>query len=323
MKNASECNSIYSNKKWSEFIQSVYHYKIFDLKDGSNAVSLAKVNSKIFSNRLISLPFADYGNINVKGDASTLTNAIIECAIKEKVNYVEIRTPSDSVGVLLEKSGFEKRNDYVTFKLDITNPALVLKKMEKRTRNDITKSQKAGFELCVVEKEADIEAFYKIYTSTMKNLGSPPQSLKFFKKMKKILGENCEIYLAKLKGKPIAGAVFLPYENEVHYAYSCYLKEHAALRGVEFLIWDAIVNFSEQGFEKFDFGRTRYNSGVFTYKKGWGGIETQMPYYYYFLKEKIEQRDEIKYKKLSQIWAKVLPLPIANTIGPWLIKQIG
>ncbi len=323
MKNASEPNSIYGTKKWSEFIEAVYHYKLFDLKDGSNVVSLAKVNSKIFSNRLISLPFADYGNIIAKGDANVLAKKIIDCAIKEKVNYVEIRTPADSVGVLLEKNGFEKRNDYVTFKLDITNPTLVLKNAEKRTRNDITKSQKAGFELCSVENEVDIEAFYKIYAATMKNLGSPPQSLKFFKKMKEILGENCQIYLAKLNGKPVAGAVFLPYNNEVHYAYSCYLREVASLRAVEFLIWNAIVNFSKQGFEKFDFGRTRYNSGVFTYKKGWGGAETQMPYYYYFLKEKIEQRDEVKYKKLSQIWAKILPTPIANTIGPWLIKQIG
>jgi lipid II:glycine glycyltransferase (peptidoglycan interpeptide bridge formation enzyme) len=79
----------------------------------------------------------------------------------------------------------------------------------------------------------------------------------------------------------------------------------------------------DSGLKVFDFGRTRKDSGVYSFKKGWGGEEVPMTYYYKFYKRELKERQEIRYRGISKLWSKLMPNFLAKKLGPWLIKQIG
>ena len=123
--------------------------------------------------------------------------------------------------------------------------------------------------------------------------------------------------------KRVAAALFFLFKTKFHYAYSCSLPEARSIRASDWLLSETISEACGRGFTEFDFGRTRPNSGVYIYKKGWGGREVPMPYYYFFYKKQLLQRQEVKYAALSNAWRDFMPPLLAKRIGPWLVKQIG
>lgn len=84
-------------------------------------------------------------------------------------------------------------------------------------------------------------------------------------------------------------------------------------------------NASEQGVKLFDFGRSKLNTGSYSFKKNWG-FEPQALDYEYFLANTDSVPDvnplNPKYQVFIKAW-KNLPLPIANRFGPWLARSLG
>ena len=52
------------------------------------------------------------------------------------------------------------------------------------------------------------------------------------------------------------------------------------------LTYEAIKWGHQNGFQSFDLGRTRFNSGVYLHKKKWGGHSEKILYSFFFLKKK-------------------------------------
>jgi hypothetical protein len=75
----------------------------------------------------------------------------------------------------------------------------------------------------------------------------------------------------------------------------------------------------------FDFGRSKLGTGSFAFKKNWGVTPT--PLHYRTLLAEGRTMPEVnplnpKYRLLIAAW-KRLPLPIANAIGPFLVRGVG
>jgi len=321
-------SSIYHLREWGKILEEVHGHEIYFLENKNTIFPLGLVRSAIFGNRLISMPFADYGGpVTIdKGSVGEILEEVEEVAGELKPDFVEIRAPAKEYFDLLTSKGYERRVDYCTFLLSLeADEEELWKGLEKRTRNGITRSKKEGLSAKRAESHEDLLDFYFIYLKTMKNLGSPPQPFKFFKGLwdefaKK---DSMRIYFANFDSRPIAAMMFFTYGNKIHYSYSCSLYEFRTKRANDFLLWHAISTFSSEGFERFDFGRTRFNSGVYKYKRGWGGREVEMPYFYKFLRKRLEERQETKYKTISEFWSRYMPESLARRIGPWIIRQIG
>lgn len=317
-------STIYHRYEWGRVLERVHSHKVFFLKEERGAFPIAYIRSIIFGNRLISIPFADYGG--PVGELSSILYKLEELADKLNPDFIEVRTPPERHTKLLIKSGYEERVDYCTFKIDLRKGVeKIWQKMEKRTRNGITRSLKEGLELKRAENLEDLREFYHLYLRTMKRLGSPPQPYIFFESLWKEFASKdlMRIYFAVADSKPISAMLFFTHNNKVHYAYSCFLYEYRKKRGNDFLLWNVIRIFASEGFQSFDFGRTRFNSGVYKYKKGWGGEKVPMPYYYKFYKKRLEERQEVKYAKLAKLWSRYMPESIAKILGPWIIRQVG
>jgi FemAB-related protein (PEP-CTERM system-associated) len=319
--------TIYHTYEWGEILKKVHGHDVFYISEKNGIFPVAFVKSIIFGNRLISMPFADYGGpcaIN-KETTRELINNVVSLSEKMNLDFIEIRSPDEKYFKEFEQFGFVARKDYCTFILDLRQSLDELwKGMEKRTRNDVTKSQKTKFKIIDVQNLEELREFYELYLSTMKNLGSPPQPFEFFKyTWEKFHPNKIKIRLVEYEKNKISGMVFFYHNNKVHFSYSCSNRKFSKLRANDFLLWDTIKNAKKDNYKFFDFGRTRKNSGVYFYKKGWGGKETPMTYFYKFYKKELKERQEIKYKKISDLWSRYMPHRLARKIGPWVIKQIG
>ena len=308
--------SVFHTESWLRMLEKTQGYHIYRLDDGG-FLPLALVKSKIFGNRLLSIPFSDYGGPVAKTDKGLKKLLHSAQALTEELNvdFTEVRTP-----IVGEVPTLVRRDDYCSFVLDLKGD--LFNGLEKKVRNAVSKSKRDGVTIAS-GGPGDVKDFYKLYVSTVMRLGSPPQSRKFFDIMLEELGQNVEMMFAEHNGRRIASSLFLTHNKNAYFSYSCSLKEYSSLRGNDLLLWDAIERYSSAGLLSFHFGRTRPGSGVYMYKKSWGGHEIPMPYYYIFHKKTLKERQEVSYNKASDAWKKTMPTAFAVRLGPKLIKQIG
>jgi len=81
----------------------------------------------------------------------------------------------------------------------------------------------------------------------------------------------------------------------------------------------------ERGFSKFDFGRSKRDTGAFAFKRNWGLEPSPLAYeYFLYRRECIPEHNPLnpKYQLLMALWRR-LPIPVANLVGPHLVKGLG
>jgi len=288
---------------------------------------LAYVRSRLFGNRLISLPFADYGGpcTSDRSIADKLIVRSMDVAREIGADFLEIRSPSERYFDFFDDHKFIKRDDYVTFILSLDRSIDdIWKSIDKENRTAIRKAKKNEIQIVDLQDKSQLKAFYDIYLKTMKRLGSPPQKLEFFNVLwDHFYPRNLKVLMSSYHGEFISGALFFLHQNTIHYAYGGLLNEHANLRPNNLLFWTLIEWGNANRYDYLDFGRTRQNSGVYLFKKKWGGKSISMPYFYRFYNRQLTERQEIKYKNLSELWSRYLPEVAANFIGPKIISEIG
>lgn len=314
--------------EWGEILEEIHGHKIYFLNNKNTIFPIGHVRSRLFGNRLISMPFSDYGG-PVSIDSDSLGNIMQELEeISENIqpDFIEIRAPLEEYYDFFITNGYKMRVDYCTFIIPLEkNINEIWNALELRTQRGINRSKKKGLSEKKAETNEDLIDFYSMYLKTMKRLGSPPHPFSFFRALWSEFAKRdiMQIYFAVFDSKPIAAVLFFIHGNKIHYSYGCSLYKYRTKRANDFLFWNAILRFSQEGFKEFDFGRTRHHSGVYMYKKGWGGKKVKLPYFYKFLNKQLEERQEMKHKKLSELWGKYLPVTISNKFGPWIKKQIG
>ena len=75
----------------------------------------------------------------------------------------------------------------------------------------------------------------------------------------------------------------------------------------------------------FDFGRSKVDTGAYAFKKNWGF--NPEPWTYEYKLRRVEEIPDInplnpKYRLFIAAW-KRLPLPIANLVGPYIVRGLG
>lgn len=320
-------SSAYHLRQWGELLEKVHGHKLIYLNHGDSVFPVAYVQSRIFGNRLISLPFADYGGL-CTADNDSAIQLIFRCrqiAQHLNVDFIEIRGPDHKYYDELLAQGFIRRDEYLTFilSLDTTLDAL-WKGIGDKNRNMVRRAEKSNVRIIEASNKNELRAFYLIYSKTMKKLGSPPQPFSFFESMWDLFyPDNLKIPLAICDGEYIAAGIYLLHNDTVHHAYSCSHMQYQKLAPNNLIQWYMIKWANQHGCSKFGFGRSRPDEGGVLFKRRWGGQVSTMPYFYKFYKKEMGSRQEIKYRGLSRLWARYMPEQLAGLIGPWIIKQIG
>lgn len=319
--------------EWKKVLESVYHYKCKYLiaEERSEIVGVfpaAIIRSKLFGTQICSLPFADYGGPILSNKAGyTVVNSFLDSLSThmEKASFIEVRAPvQTSVADCLNKNLETGKMEYVTFVVDLNKPFEEIWKrdFDKYLRNAIRKAIKNNIEAASERWGEDINQFYHTYLLTMKKLGSPAHGLEFFKSLHDLLGdEHVKLFLSKKSNKIIGGIVAFTGKDTIYPVYEGIDPKYSNLNPASLLFSHIIEWGCNKRYRFFDFGRTLRGSGVYNFKKQWGGKEKILPYYYFG--KKIPQQDpRKKYAYISKLWRK-LPISIARRIGPYIKAGIG
>jgi len=334
--------SIYHLWEWGEVISKTYNHKKYYLtiqEDGDiiGIIPFIHIRSNLFANKLISLPFCEYGGPLL---ATHLDPSIIEHTLKTlsrkllmltkmlKTDYIELRQPSSALFRLLSltRTSFKICRRSLTFEIDLTKEESVLwKNLEKRTRKHTRKALRTGVEVRDVDSNT-LTQYYMLYLKTQKIHGSPPHSYNFFKNIYDIFKPKgrLQMLLATYKGKPIAGRMVFCFNGKINCWNSVIDRKYASLSASNLLLWHIIRWGTKNEFKVLDLGRTRIeDKGVYHFKRGWGGKRKILEDYAFFSrKREIPDPLQKKYFFLSNLWS-LLPQTMTEKIGPSIISNIG
>lgn len=334
--------SVYLMWEYGETLCRTYGYKkyylTYDLNgDVVGALPLIHVKSMLFGNRLISLPFCEYGGPFLRPDvkpekipevAKRLLNAANDLAAKLSVDYIELRHPPIASESVFIGRGYNKFQSYVTFQINLTREKMhAWASLNKKTRNAVRKSQKSGLQVEDVNEPDQLNSYYTLYLQTQKRLGSPPHSDKLFQNLFSAFSANkrMRMILAMHQGKPVAGITLSLSGNSIFWWNNVSDMKHRNLNPTNLLLWNTIEWGIENGYKTMDLGRTRKFSTIYDFKRRWGGEEEPLIDYVRFLsfrKKELDDPSQRKYQLLSRIW-RLLPIAVTRRTGPRIIKGIA
>lgn len=268
---------------------------------------------------LISVPWLDYGGICADDleSESLLLKEAQRIAEREKAVFIELRSETKCGQPLV---GFDQR---VTFLMDLTpGPDALWKGLDSKLRNQVRKSQNS--ELVVEYGRLELlDEFFKVFSWKMHELGTPVWGKKLFRGVLDEFPDSVEIALVKQGGQTVTGALLLSHKDRLYVPSAASYRKYLKLCPYHALYWNVIERGSKAGFRYFDFGRSMINSSTYHFKKQWVSNPTPLEWQYSL--HRISEIPQInpsnpKYRFAKWIWSK-LPLPVANLLGPSVIKN--
>lgn len=336
-------SSVYHLWDWGEVLSDAYGYQRYYLATTEKStiiggLPLIHVKSWLFGDKLMSLPFCEYGGPLVNSELSdketqqvmkSLLDATNKLARALHVKYVQIKKPiAMSMGGTMDTQGYTNFQRYVTFQIDLTRELDELwANVHKSKRKAVRKALKGGVVAKELESVEQLETYYMLYLKTHKRHGSPPHKCEFFERLYDafFLKDKMKILLTEYEGKLIGGRISFCQGKTIFNWYSVIDWKHRRLNPNSVLSWSIIEWGVKNGYHKLEFGRTRKGTTIYDFKKDWGGQETHLQEYVFFMdsrKRELPDPKQWKYEYLSKMWL-LMPLPLTRKIGPGIRAGIG
>jgi FemAB-related protein (PEP-CTERM system-associated) len=271
---------------------------------------LTEMRSPLFGSALVSTGFGVGGGILGDG-AEALAEAAWRLAGDLGCASVELR------GGVLPRGWERREGTYANFARDIPEgDEAILKAIPRKQRAEVRRALGFGLE---VATGRDTNAHYRVYSESVRNLGTPvfPRAL-----FEAVLGSlDADILTVSRGNKPLASVLSLYFNGTVYPYWGGGTAEARASRANDLMYFELMRHARARGCTRFDFGRSKLGTGAFAFKKNWG-FEPQP--LVYAIKGEARETNPLspKYRLQVALWKK-LPLPLANAVGPLLSRGLG
>ncbi len=318
--------------EWRHILQTVYghrpHYLVAERAgQWCGVLPLAEIKGpwlpfkgRVFGHALTSLPFAVYGGA-AADDAATvlaLNEAAAQLGRELGVDHLELRHQQRY------QPDWPCQDLYYTFRKTLhPDHEQNLLAIPRKQRAMVRKG--AGFGLSTVV-EHDARRFFHLYADNMQRHGTPPMPLRYFQTLLDTFGSDGDVLLVlNAQGTPVSGVLSFYFRGEAMPYYAGDLSEARALAANDFKYAELMRHAAQRGCTRFDFGRSKRDTGAFDFKKNWG-FEAQPLYYEYqlFQREDIPQHNpnNPKYQHAIRLWRQ-LPRSVVNALGPHIVRYLG
>jgi FemAB-related protein (PEP-CTERM system-associated) len=310
---------------WRNVVEKTYrHVPVYLMAiDGqtlAGVLPLFLIRSPLFGRFLVTAPYLSYGGLlaNNEQAGSALIQAAWEVATERKAKYVEVR------GLSKVGQGLLLKDKYCTFLLPLSvGPDVLWQRFEGgRARKVVRKALKSGL---IVERGHHLRAiFADVMSRHMRDLGTPFHPPHFYQCITEEFPQQAEILMAKYGDRYIAGILLASYKDTVYDLYAAALREYRSLGAGSLLVWEAIRSACERGFDYFDFGRSRWDSGTFFFKRQWRAQPVPLFYEYHLMAGAgLPDADptNASFGWAIALW-KRLPVVAAKALGPLIIRDI-
>ena len=310
---------------WKTIIETVFGYTphyFFVEQEGEilGILPLFLVKKPLRGQVLISVPFGVYGGICGK------TPECVELLQKKgeslsrdlEVDFLELRHV-EPVG-----RDLPIKELYFSFSREIFDgEEKNMMAIPRKQRRMIRQGKNHELESKIGGKEF-LKDFYQIYTSSLRNLGTPAFPYRYFEVLLDELGERCKILTVWYQNQMAAAVMTFCYHDQLLPYYGGGLPQYLRYAVYDFMYWELMRYGWEHGYKIFDFGRSKQGTGAYDFKRHWG-FEPRALQYQYYLPNGGELPNvnptNPKFQPFISLWKK-LPLPLANLIGPQVIKYL-
>jgi FemAB-related protein (PEP-CTERM system-associated) len=309
---------------WQEVISKAFGhdtYYIYVEHNGliTGILPLVHIKSLLFGNSLVSIAPCVYGGIIANDDVSYSALDQESCRLANVlgVDYLEMRNQVQKTPERPYKElyvSFSKELDSDVEKNFLAIP--------RKQRAMVRKGIEAGLNSV---RDNDVDRLYRAYSESVRNLGTPVFSKKYFETLKEVFADQCEILTVLHNGHLVASVMSFYFKDQVLPYYGGGTELARNLKGNDFMYWEVMRRAVEKGCKVFDYGRSKIGTGSYSFKKNWGFNPKPIFYEFYLVNAKIMPDINPlnpKYKYFISAW-KHLPLAVSQWVGPWLSKDLS
>jgi len=310
---------------WAEVIKEAFGhraYYVYTERDGAitGVLPLAQVKTLLFGDTLISVPFCVYGG-PLAGDAESaaaLESHAADLLSRTGASAVEFRHREP-----VESDWIERPDLYVTFRKAIDGDnERNMKAIPRKQRAMVRKGIQNGL---TSVSDGNTRVLHQIYAESVRNLGTPVFSLRYFDILAKAFGDSLDVVTILDNETPIASVMNFYFREEVLPYYGGGTLGARQRAGNDFMYWEVMRRAAARGYRTFDFGRSKIGTGAYSFKHNWG-FEPAKLYYRFMLAPGASIPDHNplnpKYRMFIAAW-KRLPLPVAKLLGPPIVRGLG
>ena len=309
---------------WKEVIERAFGHRTHYLLAESGGkiegiLPLAEIKHFYFGHSLSSLPFGVYGGIAAESEEARelLDRKAQDLAGNLGVDHLEYRNMKPF------HEDWPTKDIYVTFRKEI-DPDVDqnMKNIPRKQRAMVRSGIKHGLSSATDE---NADRFFRVFADNMLRHGTPALPKRYFEILMEVFGRDCEILTVTHGDEVVSGALSFYFKDEVLPYYAGDTVQARQLAANDFKYWELMKRACERGCRMFDYGRSKVGTGSFDFKKNWG-FEPQPLHYEYQLHRAKEVPDQNplnpKYQLFIKAWRR-LPMPVANFIGPHIVKNLG
>jgi FemAB-related protein (PEP-CTERM system-associated) len=320
---AHPCGTPFHLLAWKATLESSFGYEPRYLigMDGEvvrAVLPLFFIRNPIMGRVLLSTPFAVYGGILADSpEAAQAMKAYVSALAKDlDVEHLELRN-----GFPEQCVGFERLSRYVTFTQETATAdgEELLGALPKKTRNLVRKTLKLKYE---TRPAADLKKFYDLLSRNYRRLGTPVFPRRYFETLLRNFGKRVDAREILLDGKVVAASINFLYRSEMHTYYAASDQDCLHASPNNYMYFDYLLWAARHGYRRFDFGRSKHNTGTFEFKRHWTTEMRELPYEILLVKRKelpnISPANP-KFDLALKVWPRI-PLGVTRLVGPRLVR---
>jgi FemAB-related protein (PEP-CTERM system-associated) len=310
---------------WQLVLERVFGHQtryLFAERDGQivGVLPLAEVKSLLFGHSLVSLPFAVYAGVaaNDEEAASALEAEADRLGRDLGVQHLELRQLSR------KHDSWPRQIIYVTFrKALLADEEANMLAIPRKQRAMVRKGIKNGL---IAELDDGVDRFFALFAGNVHRHGTPVMPKRYFSELRHVFGSDCSVLtVTSSRGKPLSSVLSFYFRDEI---LPYYAGDDVAARDLaanDFKYWELMRHAIARDIKVFDYGRSKVGTGPYAFKKNWGFEPKTLNYEY-----RLYKRDRVpsnnpsnaKYKVMIEAWRR-LPLPVANWLGPYVVRGLG
>ena len=323
----SATSSGYHLSGWKDVIEDSFGHRTYYLfaEDSESRIKgvlpLVHMKSLLFGNFVVSLPYFNYGGVCADDDeiSKSLLKAAVDIATDINADHIELRHTRPA------SNGLPAKTHKVSMRLTLpADPEELWLSFPSKLRSQIRRPAREEM-YSRLGGEEELESFFDVFSTNMRDLGTPVYSRKFFSNILRKFPDKTRISTIYSKGgEPVASGFLFGFKETLEIPWASSLRCFSQYSPNMLLYWNVLKYACENNYRVFDFGRSTAGEGTYRFKEQWGAKPVQL--YWNFWMKNVGPLPELnpknpKYQTAIKIWQK-LPIGLTRLIGPRVVKNI-
>lgn len=280
-----------------------------------------EVHSPLFGRALVSTGFGVGGGVVGEGSPA-LFIAAQELAVRLNCPTLELRG-----GPLPEGEGWHVKTDshagFVTALASDDEAQLLA--IPRKQRAEVRRGLGHGMEVRTGNSADDRAMHYAVYAQSVRNLGTPVFPKRLFDAVMEAFADEADILTVLHEGQPLASVLSLYHRGAVMPYWGGGTFAARTMRANDVMYYALMNHARARGCDRFDFGRSKVDTGAYHFKRNWGFTPEPLAYATWTADGQAP-RDvnplSPRYKAKIALWQK-LPLGLANRVGPLIAQGLA